>query len=144
MNISCKSYFIIQIRKPWSWFCFGKQFDTIGFCWRSLGGFNISVYQLNANSSDTNKTFSVSVRNEESGEELSYSGKCLNLNINLNHVASMGRCLRISDETAKQFSVNDSLYIKYLIHDSSSLYKSNWFRILFSFYLFILFLYNFW
>ena len=120
------------------------QDDAMGFCWKSLGGLNISVYQLNSNCANTNHTFSLSIRNEDCGEELGYSGKCLTLDMNLNHVASIGRCLNLNNEVVKRFSKDNCLYIKYFIHDSSKQSKSNLFPIIFSIYLFMLFLYNFW
>jgi len=121
-----------------------KQYDSMGFCWRSLVGLNVSVYLLNENCVDANHIFSVSIRNEESGEEFCYSGKCLTLDINLNHATSIGRCLTLNKEIVKRFSNDNCLYIKYSVNDSRKQSKSNLFPIIFFIYLFMLFLYNFW
>ena len=121
-----------------------KQDDAMGFCWKSLDGLNVSIYQSNANCANTNHTFSLSIRNEDSGEELGYSGKCLALDTNLNHVASIGRCLNLSNEVVKRFCKDNCLYIKYSVHDSSKQTKSYLFPIISFIYLFMLFLYNFW
>ena len=121
-----------------------KQSDMIGLCWRSFGNWNVSVYQLNHNHGKKNSNFTISIRNSDLGEQLSYSGQCLTLDMKLSKVTTIGRCLTINDETARRCSIDGALYITYSVDDNVKQLKSNWFPIAFIAYLFILFLYNFW
>ena len=121
----------------------------IGMCWREsgiVGNWHIGVYLLNTFSCSKDRTFTVRIGNSEMGEELSYTGQCLSLDMKFDETSKQGRCLTFTDAIAKRISCDNKLYVHHVLggDPAAQANQTNYFPFVIFAYFCLLCIYNFW
>ena len=96
----------------------------LSICWRNLaleGRWFICIYCISEVNDKENFEFTAKIKNNYSGEEHIYSGPCIDLSLDREHVEKNEKCLSFNDATAKRLCEDDKITVNFEIRRAAYL-----------------------